>query len=121
MNRYEQFNDLKKKNSDLVTMLAVGGWEYGTGYLSQMLLTVETREDFINSLINYLRKHNFDGTDLNFPSLGAVGSPPDDKIHFTSLIKVREIGALSFHSFTHSFIHPFIHSGDLYSASLQYY
>jgi len=100
LNRYEQFNDLKKKNSNLVTMLAVGGWEYGTGYLSQMLLTVDTRKAFITSAITVLRKHDFDGLNIDLQCLGAVGSPPEDKTHFTSLIEVREIGVLSFNLLT---------------------
>jgi chitinase len=62
--RYEEFNNLKKVNPSLRTLLAVGGWNMGSKLFSDMAINETNRQIFIRSAVLYLRRWNFDGLDL---------------------------------------------------------
>ncbi|KAI5635431.1 glycosyl hydrolases family 18 domain-containing protein [Phthorimaea operculella] len=80
---YDRINALKKANPKLKTLLAIGGWSFGTQKFKDMSATRYARQTFIYSAIPYLRDRNFDGLDVDweYPKGG------DDKKNFVLLLK----------------------------------
>ncbi|GAB1597576.1 chitinase-like protein 3 [Argonauta hians] len=78
---------LKKKNPKLKILLAVGGWIIGSEPFIPMVASEYNRRIWINNVIKYLRKYNFDGFDMDWEFPATRGSPPEDKYRFTSLME----------------------------------
>jgi len=87
---FDRFTNLKQYNPGLKTILAVGGWNEGSIHYSDMVLTKERRTKFIDSALEMLLKHNFDGLDMDweYPG-GRADSPgrPEDKVNYISLLR----------------------------------
>lgn len=64
-----------------------------------MLATIASREEFIDSVISFLRTHGFDGLDLFFLYPGLRGSPVNDRWKFLFLVEVRPIRKWFYFSF----------------------
>ncbi|XP_057649331.1 oviduct-specific glycoprotein isoform X2 [Chionomys nivalis] len=84
---YPEFNKLKERNRALKTLLSIGGWNFGTSRFTSMLSTIASREEFIDSVISFLRTHGFDGLDLFFLYPGLRGSPANDRWNFLFLVE----------------------------------
>ncbi|XP_014781238.1 acidic mammalian chitinase isoform X2 [Octopus bimaculoides] len=63
---YQQVINLKKTNPGLKVVLTVGGYNVGNGPFSATAAVPEHRSGFISQAISYLRKHKFDGLDIDW-------------------------------------------------------
>ncbi|XP_073681597.1 chitinase-3-like protein 1 [Garra rufa] len=79
---YSTFNALKNQNPQLITLLSVR--DQDSSQFSIMLSNWTNRQTFIKSSIEFLRKYNFDGLDLDWEHKGTF---PEDKLKFTILCK----------------------------------
>ncbi|XP_045127406.1 proteoglycan 4-like isoform X2 [Portunus trituberculatus] len=84
---YAKFNGLKQYNKGLKTLLAIGGWNEGSGRFSELVSLPELRKAFIISAIKHLRRYNFDGLDLDweYPA-SRDGSAPEDRENYALLV-----------------------------------
>ncbi|TVY00524.1 glycosyl hydrolase family 18 protein [Cohnella terricola] len=90
-----QLIKLKQSNPHLKTIISVGGWSWSNRF-SDVAASETTRETFANSAVNFLRKYQFDGIDLDweYPVGGGLAGNSvraADKQNYTLLLqKVRE-------------------------------
>jgi chitinase len=82
---------LKKRHPHLKTLISVGGWAW-SGRFSEVALTPESRARFADSGVAFVRRHGFDGIDVDWEFPVAGGMPenarrPEDKQNFTLLLK----------------------------------
>ena len=87
--RLDQLVDQKERNPDLKVMIACGGW--GAGGFSDMASTAENREHFIDSAIEFIKRHKLDGIDIDWEYPGMTGGGNkfrvEDKENFTLFMK----------------------------------
>ncbi|CAB4066609.1 E3.2.1.14 [Lepeophtheirus salmonis] len=84
----------KFDNPKLVTLLSVGGWNEGATSYSKMVSTRARRKIFIESTMELLKKHGFDGLDFDWEYPGgradSPGSPTDRKNYVKLLQELRK-------------------------------
>ncbi|HEX6706462.1 MAG TPA: glycoside hydrolase family 18 protein [Albitalea sp.] len=88
---FARLRELKKRHRHLKTLISVGGW-LGSASFSDVALTPESRARFADSGVAFIRKHGFDGIDVDWEFPVSGGMPgnvrrPQDKENFTLLLK----------------------------------
>ncbi|NLM92554.1 MAG: glycoside hydrolase family 18 protein [Bacteroidales bacterium] len=80
---------LREQHPHLKILISVGGWGW-SGNFSDMALTHQNRAVFIQSAIEFLKKHELDGLDFDWEYPGLPGNNnihrPEDKENFTALL-----------------------------------
>lgn len=82
---YAQVIEWKKKQPGLSVLLSFGGWTYSEsnmGSLRAMASTAQNRKTFITSVVQLIKKYNFDGFDVDWEYPTA-----DDKDDFSQLLR----------------------------------
>jgi len=81
---------LRKQNPALTVLVSVGGWLWSTDF-SDVSLTPQSRRRFIQSVMEFLRRYDLDGLDIDweYPGLAGAGHPfrREDGRNFTLLLK----------------------------------
>lgn len=87
---YQLLQTLKTRNPDLKILTSVGGWTW-SGQFSDMALTGESRQRFIDSALDFVRRHQLDGVDIDWEYPGLPGDDnihrPEDGTNFTLLLR----------------------------------
>ncbi|OWA53603.1 Chitotriosidase-1 [Hypsibius exemplaris] len=85
---YQKFNLITKSAKPVTTLLAVGGWNAGSQAFSDMAMDPDTREEFGKQAVTYLRRHGFQGLDIDweYPA-DREGSRPEDRENFSLLLQ----------------------------------
>ncbi|HEX8813686.1 MAG TPA: glycosyl hydrolase family 18 protein, partial [Terracidiphilus sp.] len=80
---------LRKENPELKVLVSVGGWGWSGGF-SDMALTSESRKIFIDSVMDFLKRYDLDGLDIDWEYPGMIGAGhkfrAEDKHNFTLLL-----------------------------------
>jgi chitinase len=63
---YSRVKALKNKNQNLKVLLAVGGWNFGSGPFSDMVADENLRREFVEHATQFVRDNQFDGLDLDW-------------------------------------------------------
>lgn len=83
--------NLKTVNPNLQILISVGGWTWSS-HFSDAALTHTSRNQFSNSAIAYMLRHQIDGIDLDWEYPGLPGNGnihrPEDKQNFTLLLEL---------------------------------
>ncbi|KAJ9597944.1 hypothetical protein L9F63_011231, partial [Diploptera punctata] len=84
---YEKMTSLKKKHPHLKVLISMGGWARTHENYSIVAESPAKRKDFIASVVEFIRKYNFDGFDLHWQYPTEQRGVPDDKQNFVYMIK----------------------------------
>ncbi|GIY64864.1 probable chitinase 2 [Caerostris extrusa] len=84
---FKRFTGLKKINPELKTIVAIGGWNEGSTRYSNMAASSSSRKIFVDSVVEFVRKHNFDGLDMDWEYPATRGGKPEDKQNFVALLR----------------------------------
>ena len=63
---YKEALALKEQNPDLKVMIAIGGWNEGVKRYSKMASTKANRAEFVESVVEFIKEHGFDGLDVDW-------------------------------------------------------
>lgn len=84
---FKKLMKLRTSNKRLKLIFAVGGWNEGSEKYSRVLRNPQTRNNFVNSALNFTLTHGFDGFDLDWEYPTLRGGHPSDKDNFSLVIK----------------------------------
>ena len=80
---------LRSRNPHFKVLVSVGGWSWSGGF-SAAAATPESRARLVASAVDFVRRHDLDGFDVDweYPGLPGDGNPhgPQDKPNFTKLM-----------------------------------
>ncbi|XP_055625359.1 chitinase-3-like protein 1 isoform X1 [Toxorhynchites rutilus septentrionalis] len=81
-----RFTNLKIRNPKVKLMLAVGGWNAESEFLSSMASTISSRTTFITLVVNFLTTHGLNGLDIYWEYPTMRGGEVDDRVNFVKLL-----------------------------------
>lgn len=87
LGNFKELRALRNSNPNLKISLAIGGFNEGSKKYSDLVSDKKRRTVFIESVIEFLNKHGFDGFDLDWEFPTERDGLPQDKENFAELVK----------------------------------
>ncbi|XP_023723097.2 acidic mammalian chitinase [Cryptotermes secundus] len=84
---FQRFNDLRKRNPSLKTLVAIGGWNEGSASYSSVVNDASRRAAFVNNIVKFVGEYGFDGFDLDWEYPAQRGGAATDKNAFSLLLR----------------------------------
>ncbi|XP_076166262.1 chitotriosidase-1-like [Ptiloglossa arizonensis] len=84
---YDKFNALRQLNPAVKTMIAIGGWNEGSTKYSQVAANVALRAQFVQNVVQFLQKYNFDGFDVDWEYPNQRGGQLYDLDNYVALLR----------------------------------
>ncbi|XP_043485682.1 chitotriosidase-1 [Polistes fuscatus] len=86
-NGFGRFIKLRQINPNVKAIIAIGGWNEGSTKYSHVVANPALRAKFVTSVVNFLKKYDFDGFDVDWEYPNQRGGKADDKQNYVSLLK----------------------------------
>ncbi|XP_076637428.1 chitinase-3-like protein 1 [Colletes latitarsis] len=86
-NGYGKFTELRHSSPSTKAMIAIGGWNEGSSKYSQVASDPTLRARFVQNVVNFLKKYDFDGFDVDWEYPNQRGGQPSDRGNFVTLLK----------------------------------
>lgn len=77
---FKRFVALKKRNPQVKTLVAIGGWNEGSTKYSNMVSNDAVRQTFAKNAAEFVMKYGFDGFDLDWEYPNQRGGQPSDVV-----------------------------------------
>ncbi|XP_058461142.1 probable chitinase 2 [Malaya genurostris] len=84
---YEKLVGMRATNHHLKVLIAIGGWNEGSERYSDMAANPERRQAFVKNALEFVKRYNFDGLDLDWEYPTQRGGKPYDRENFVALVK----------------------------------
>ncbi|KAL0110197.1 hypothetical protein PUN28_013683 [Cardiocondyla obscurior] len=84
---FGRFNKLRESSPGTKTLIAIGGWNEGSAKYSAVVANPTTRARFVKNVVEFVKKHDFDGFDLDWEYPNQRGGKPEDVQNYISLLK----------------------------------
>lgn len=78
---------LKKSNSNLKIIVAMGGWNEGSTVYSSVVSSSYLRSNMVSSVVAFCKQYGFDGFDLDWEYPAQRGGASTDKANYIQLLK----------------------------------
>lgn len=85
---FNKWNKLRERNPSVKTMIAMGGWNEGSVKYSTVFSQTSLREKFVENVVRFVKKYNFDGFDLDWEYPNQRGGKFEDKVNFVETLKL---------------------------------
>ncbi|XP_020296290.1 chitinase-3-like protein 1 isoform X1 [Pseudomyrmex gracilis] len=86
-NGFGRFNKLREQSPETKTLIAIGGWNEGSARYSEVVANPTIRAKFVRSVLDFVKKYNFDGFDVDWEYPNQRGGKPEDVQNYISLLK----------------------------------
>lgn len=84
---FRRLNELRKRNPELKTLVALGGWGEGSTRFSPAVNDPTRRANLVNSIVEFVKQYGFDGFDLDWEYPAQRGGAASDKDDFSKLLE----------------------------------